>query len=308
MNGPYVFISYSSKETAAAEQTRSVLRKNGIACWMAPASIEGGSDYTKSIPAAISNCSAVVLICSANSQSSYWVKSEVLDAITKGKTVIPFIIDKAEMNDEFNFMLSPAQRILAYENRAKAYEKLVSSLKSMLTTQADRTADEKVEPETETEPEAPFNRMEEGIASLWAIYILLFLLCIIGITGIFGTAYEASVISLVSLASVTVLHIALLICLFAVKKCKKTFPDDIDTIYGRLAYAGAFFYCFPAALTAVGMISSQSFAEDPFLMDTLLGILLIASGVLCIVSIAYTVYFCITGKVLIKRITLKKKK
>ena len=129
---PYVFISYSSKETSAAEQVCNVLLQNGIACWMAPASIEGGSDYTKAIPSAITNCSAVVLVCSKNAQNSYWVKSEVIDAISKGKQVIPFIIDRAEMNSEFNFMLSPAQRINAYENKAKAYEKLVVSVNSIL--------------------------------------------------------------------------------------------------------------------------------------------------------------------------------
>ncbi|MBQ3266027.1 MAG: toll/interleukin-1 receptor domain-containing protein [Ruminococcus sp.] len=145
-NQPYVFISYSSKETSAAEQVRSVLLKNSIACWMAPASIEGGSDYTKAIPSAISNCGAVVLVCSRNAQSSYWVKSEIIDAISKGKPIVPFIIDKAEMNSEFNFMLSPAHRILAYENKSKAYEKLVNSLKSLL-----------YQPQTQTQQHDPYH-------------------------------------------------------------------------------------------------------------------------------------------------------
>lgn len=129
---PYVFISYSTKESSVAEQVRDILEMNHISCWMAPASIAAGSDYTRSIPQAIENCSAVVLICSKNAQTSNWVKSEIIAAINLNKTIVPFLIDNAELNSEFNFMLSHSQRIIAYENRAKAYETLVSSLSAPL--------------------------------------------------------------------------------------------------------------------------------------------------------------------------------
>ena len=46
-NQPYAFISYSSKEYAEANNVRDVLNTNGVSCWMAPQSIEGGSMVPK---------------------------------------------------------------------------------------------------------------------------------------------------------------------------------------------------------------------------------------------------------------------
>ena len=131
----YVFISYSSAELDTATQVRQVLAENGINSWMAPQSIPGGSDYTKSIPDAISNCSAVVLICSAISQDSYWVKSEIIEAINCKKTIIPYIIDESPMKKEFNFLLSPAHRILAYQNKESSYFALVNSIKAVIQSE-----------------------------------------------------------------------------------------------------------------------------------------------------------------------------
>ena len=133
----YVFISYSSKEITVAEQVRDVLIQNGIACWMAPASIEGGSDYTKAIPVAIMNCSAVVLICSVISQDSYWVKSEIIEAINCRKTIIPYIIDDGPMKQEFNFLLSPAHRINAFKNKEASYFALISSINAIMKSEEE---------------------------------------------------------------------------------------------------------------------------------------------------------------------------
>lgn len=129
---PYVFISYSSKESGDAYQMRDILTANGISCWMAPQSIPGGSDYTKSIPSAIAGCGAVVMLCSQNAQRSYWVKTEIIEAINRQKLVIPFVIDEYQLNEEYSFMLSPAHRINASRDKAGAYVTLVSTLRSYL--------------------------------------------------------------------------------------------------------------------------------------------------------------------------------
>ena len=57
-----VFISYKSEDYQQADWLRSVLEQNGISCWMAPASIPGGSNYAKEIPRAIENCRVFVLV------------------------------------------------------------------------------------------------------------------------------------------------------------------------------------------------------------------------------------------------------
>ena len=127
-----VFISYSAKEIGKAEHVRRVLEKNGIMCWMAPADIPGGSNYTKEIPIAIRDCQVFVLMLSTNAQNSHWVLKELDSAVNNGKVILPFMLENCELNDEFNFLLSGAQRYSAYQRSAEALEKLVQRIKAII--------------------------------------------------------------------------------------------------------------------------------------------------------------------------------
>lgn len=128
----FVFVSYSSKESKAANQLKQVLEANGIKCWMAPQSIPAGSDYAYEIPKAISSCKALVLMLSKASQESKWVPKEVGSAIGKGKIIFPFQIDDADIDDAFNFLLLNSQRISAYNRLSEAYRELINRLKALL--------------------------------------------------------------------------------------------------------------------------------------------------------------------------------
>lgn len=134
----FVFISYSSQEIDIAEQTRLVLEKNGISCWMAPQSIPAGSDYGLEIPKALAKCKALVLLLSKASQESNWVPKEVGIAISKGKIVIPFQIDNSMLTDSFDFMLTNNQRIEAFNRMSEAYRELVKRLLDIMTDVEDK--------------------------------------------------------------------------------------------------------------------------------------------------------------------------
>lgn len=134
-----VFISYSSAELAQAETVRNILEENGIPCWMAPRDIPGGSNYTKEIPIAIRNCQAFVLILSQNAQNSHWVLKELDTAVNCGKVILPFMLEDCALNDEFNFLLTGAQRYAAYQKKAEALETLISRVRAV-TDPASRTA------------------------------------------------------------------------------------------------------------------------------------------------------------------------
>ena len=127
-----VFISYSTIDAAQAETVRNVLEKNGLSCWMAPRDIPGGSNYTKEIPIAIRNCKVFVLILSDNAQSSHWVLKELDSAVNCGKVILPFMLEDCSLNDEFNFLLTGAQRYSAYQKKAEAMETLISRIRGIL--------------------------------------------------------------------------------------------------------------------------------------------------------------------------------
>ncbi|MBQ8769049.1 MAG: toll/interleukin-1 receptor domain-containing protein [Oscillospiraceae bacterium] len=127
-----IFISYSSIDLPQAETVRNVLEKNGLSCWMAPRDIPGGSNYTKEIPIAIRNCKVFVLILSDSAQNSHWVLKELDSAVNCGKVILPFMLEDCALNDEFNFLLTGAQRYSAYQKKAEAMETLIGRIRGIL--------------------------------------------------------------------------------------------------------------------------------------------------------------------------------
>ncbi len=145
-----VFISYSSVDSVQAETVRNVLEKNGISCWMAPRDIPGGSNYTKEIPIAIRNCKVFVLILSKNAQSSHWVLKELDSAVNSGKVILPFMLENCVLNDEFNFLLTGAQRYSAYQKTAEAMETLINRIRGILDAPVPNVQEQVTE---ESEPQ-----------------------------------------------------------------------------------------------------------------------------------------------------------
>jgi len=146
-----VFISYSSIDASQAETVRNVLEKNGFSCWMAPRDIPGGSNYTKEIPIAIRNCKVFVLVLSKNAQSSHWVLKELDAAVNNGKVILPFMLEDCILNDEFNFLLTGAQRYAAYKKTAETMQLLISRIRGIL----DASGENAEEVREEIPEEAP---------------------------------------------------------------------------------------------------------------------------------------------------------
>ena len=159
-----VFISYSSKERDIACMVRSILTKNRIACWMAPESIAPGSSYTIEIPRGIRECKILLLLLSENAQASPWVQKELDTAISRGKIIIPFTIEKCDIAEAFEFMLSNVQRWNAYEEMSENLERLVLQIQEILGIDAELAKQKETEEEQEEElPEEPEEEQEEEL-------------------------------------------------------------------------------------------------------------------------------------------------
>lgn len=125
----HVFISYSSTDLGRAEAICSHLEENGVKCWMAPRDIAAGADYTAAIPDAIADCDAFLLVMTGNAQSSHWVHNELINALSKGKKIIPFLAEKVRMAENYEFLLQSAQWEDGSENWNTALDRVVASLK-----------------------------------------------------------------------------------------------------------------------------------------------------------------------------------
>ena len=129
----YVFISYSTKDQAAAEAMREFLAGNGIRTWMAPHDIPAGSKYAQVINQALRDCACLVLMLTNESQSSIWVAKEVERAIHYKKTVMPLQLEELVLNDEFEFYISSDQ-IVPVKRIDGSSPALTSSIPSSFAT------------------------------------------------------------------------------------------------------------------------------------------------------------------------------
>lgn len=122
-----VFISYSSEDREQAEHIRRVLQTNRLSCWFAPRNI-GQGDFTETIPKAMKNCGAFVLVLSKNAQASPWVRREIDFAVDRKLPIFPIALEKFDMDDKFNFMLNTLTRYEAYTQEEATLRKLVRDL------------------------------------------------------------------------------------------------------------------------------------------------------------------------------------
>jgi hypothetical protein len=99
----HVFISYASSDSQAALRICSAIEERGIRCWIAPRDVQPGSDYSAALFDAIGESVAVVLVLSANSNKSPHVKREVGRAAGKDITIVPFLIEKTELDKALEF-------------------------------------------------------------------------------------------------------------------------------------------------------------------------------------------------------------
>ena len=141
----YAFISYSSKNQAAADAMKKLLEKNNIATWMAPGDIPPASTYAKEINSAIRNCACMVLMLTNDAQNSVWVAKEVERAVHYRKPVLPLQLEDVVLNDEFEFYLSTNQ-IVAVNRIDETSAELQRALAAIRSYTGDTPSKDPVSP------------------------------------------------------------------------------------------------------------------------------------------------------------------
>lgn len=107
--GPYVFISYSTRQQEAADSFRELLLAEGLGVWMAPYSIAPGEKYAAAIERAIRGCSCFALLLSEAAQASQWVDKEVERALSHHRNILTLQLENVALNAAFSFYLSNQQ-------------------------------------------------------------------------------------------------------------------------------------------------------------------------------------------------------
>lgn len=127
-----VFISYSSKDKAIADDVCSALENSGIKCWIAPRNIQPGAPYARAIINGIYSAEIFLLILTSDSNDSEHVINEVDIAFNAKKNIIPFFVEEVAMNPELNYYLSRKQWFIAYPNSRERLDVLVKTIAGKL--------------------------------------------------------------------------------------------------------------------------------------------------------------------------------
>lgn len=109
-----IFISYSRKDQAVANDIADWLRSMQHDVWMDTSSIIAGGQWDESIAQGIRSQTAFITLLSPDSVRSNEVRNELNMALSEQKTIIPVFVAKVILTNEWKYKLSRFQ-ILNYE-------------------------------------------------------------------------------------------------------------------------------------------------------------------------------------------------
>ncbi len=135
LNGKYVFVSKKTEDMESGNSRASIvvreLNSRGIQCWLSEDGIDGGEDHNSVIPQAIKECAIVLVFVSTRSVMSLEVITEVEEAKTCRKMVIPVQIEDFDLFKEYSnwrFMLKPYKKLNLFSSKPEAIKEIVDQI------------------------------------------------------------------------------------------------------------------------------------------------------------------------------------
>ncbi|HEV3144195.1 MAG TPA: toll/interleukin-1 receptor domain-containing protein [Gemmataceae bacterium] len=131
-----VFLSYSSKDKAIADAACAALESRGIRCWVAPRDIIPGKEWGAAIIDGIEQSRSMVLLFSANANSSQQVMREVERAVNRGMPIIPFRIEDVPASKNMEYFISFHHWMDAFDGSLEEHlEQLAKTVRALLAGQ-----------------------------------------------------------------------------------------------------------------------------------------------------------------------------
>lgn len=128
-----VFISYSVKDKPIADAICASIEADGFRCWIAPRDIAPGEDWPMAVTKAIAESLVMVLVFSANSNSSPDVSRELFLAANSKLVIIPFKIENVEPEPGKQYYLARTHWLDAINPPTKEQiRELIDCIKALL--------------------------------------------------------------------------------------------------------------------------------------------------------------------------------
>lgn len=122
---PQVFICHSSVDADSARAICARLEASGIGCWIAPRDPIPGVPYARQIVNAIGAARVVLLVFSANANTSRPVLSELELASNRGKPILPVRIEDVQPSSNLEFYVRATHW---FDGVSRPFEKILPQL------------------------------------------------------------------------------------------------------------------------------------------------------------------------------------
>jgi hypothetical protein len=139
MDGPTIFICYSSKDQRVAETICGALEARGFRCWIACRDVAPGENYQEAIVGALRASRLMVLVFTGNANNSDEIKKELSLAGRHHASVIPVRAEDVAPNDALTYELATRQWIDLFSGWDKGIERLSEQIWRSLGTVPNRT-------------------------------------------------------------------------------------------------------------------------------------------------------------------------
>ncbi len=135
----YIFISHSSRDAKKVEKVIDLLDSSGIKYWISTRDIPPGADWAETIYDAISNSSGMLLLFSADVNSSRQIRNELDIATNLHIPLIPMKIEDVEQSKGIRYFTNSHQWLDATENWKDASNRLLESLSKLLSENGQKS-------------------------------------------------------------------------------------------------------------------------------------------------------------------------
>jgi hypothetical protein len=112
-NEPYIFISYSHKDSADVLKILEHLDENGFRVWY-DSGIEAGTEFPAYIAERVDNCEVFIAFMSKNAQSSDFCREEIYYAKDQKKEILVVYLEEFVLDGGLRLRLGALQAMYKY--------------------------------------------------------------------------------------------------------------------------------------------------------------------------------------------------
>ncbi|MGC1188154.1 MAG: toll/interleukin-1 receptor domain-containing protein, partial [Candidatus Acidiferrales bacterium] len=151
-----VFISHSAKNKTIADAVCAMLEGEGIRCWIAPRDVTPGMEWGECIIDAIEQARVMVLIFTAEANSSPQIRREIERAANRGVAILPLRVEDVAPGKALEYFIGNVHWLDALTPPLETHlASLAATIKTLLSRMEPRDAAAGAAPETPRKPASP---------------------------------------------------------------------------------------------------------------------------------------------------------